>query len=619
MAPNETPKPTDSVEVESYRERFQSAVTFRQAYESEWSMCIDAYIGNLNEIQYTKIYPETYDPEGRRFGNYIDVNNAKMIVDTMVSSSSTRIPKINVFARQSDHEPQRRILEAVVNYWWKTWGVQDVFHRATIDNVMIGHGWVKDVWQLVEEKRKLTPEERESRVQQALAEQEAVPGGGVSESYVREYFDNQRDLVTVLHNEYPQAVYVSPFDMFVDPHAIHIDDARWLAHRFYEPLYLVKHDKKYKAKARQAVAASAASSTLNYNTGMSGRDRARLHGDASAAVNPLDELVELVEFHDIEKGTWCVFSRDSGDYLIEPRPSPFHGTPYKTPFEMLRNHEAHRLYPIGDVWPVLPLIWEHSETRTQQMSQRRQLNTKFIAEANALDAVAVSALQSAEPGKLIPIRKQQSQRLEDVIQPLHQPSMPPDFSIASETILNDIERITGVTEVAMGTAQVSRRSATEAQILEAASSGRASLKLEAAQRAAARIGGRMVIMAQLFLKGRDVAEIVGKDGLTDWVNFGREQIQGMFSFEVEHGSMAARGDVAKRQDAIAITQSLALLAPLQNTGIIDTRVVAEMILRAWGQDNVEDFFINLPPQQMMPPSNVTPPQPNPRGNPMLPL
>lgn len=604
--------------VSDYRDRFEAAKSARQDFETTWRLCYDAYRGEIRGLRYSTVYPDDASGTvGRRFGTHPEINDAKTVVDTMFAASSTRVPKINVFPRRERLEESARILEVLINYWWGTWGAHDAFQLAQKDSIIIGHGWVKLVWQLAEDQRKLTSEEREARIQAAISEQADVPGGGVREEYIRDFLSqHSNNLVTVLHNEYPQAVYVSPWDMFIDPQAEHIDSARWVAQRFREPYYIASRNPKYNPRARKKLNISDVNSA-DESRGSFWRQARALDGGTASGVGSLrDEMVELVEFHDLEAGTWCVFELDGDgdDFLIEPRDSPFHGSPYRSPFEMIRNHEEGRIYPHGDVVHLIPLFWEQNEIRTQSMLHRQQLNNKFLADKGKLDETVIAQLQSNSPGTVVQIARPVGEPLENVVQPLRQPSMPNDFAQSAQVVQNDIERISGVTEVAMGTAQVSRRSATEARILEAASTGRASLKMERAQRAAARVGGRMVIMAQTFLSGEEVVEIVGPEGQHEWVAFDRKAIQGMFGYEVEHGSMAPRGDVAKREDAAALAQ---LLVPLLGYNVIRPWPLVKLILRAWGVENVEEYNLTeeeqtgiidqfnsqpgLPPQSAPPP------------------
>ena len=52
---------------------------------------------------------------------------------------------------------------------------------------------------------------------------------------------------------------ISPFDIFVDPEATCMDDAKWIAQRIVRPLKEARDDRRYRAAARRNLSADSLS------------------------------------------------------------------------------------------------------------------------------------------------------------------------------------------------------------------------------------------------------------------------------------------------------------------------------------------------------------------------
>lgn len=614
------------IKVSSMTERVERAKQHRTKWEQEWMMCRDIYRGNAAFMAYTLISPNSrVRASDRGFGTHVEVNEAKAIVDTLFAASTTRVPKINVIPRRAENEEKARLVSSVVNYWWRTRGAHSSFQRAQKDAITLGHGWLKVVWDFEEEQAPWSEEDKDLRRQTFAAQVQVAAVQNPESAPVLPDHDQINAMVeeeaknnpkTVFKHEYPQARYVDPWDMFIDPDAYHFDDARWVCQRFYAPYAEIRYDDRYNAKAREMLASSA-SPTPQANLFNLNRDGRRTDSRLTTPPSsPMEEMVTLYEFHDIVEGTWCIFAEGAKEFLAPPQVSPYKGSPYRQPFEMLRNHETGELYPQGDVIQVIPLIWEQNETRTQAMIHRKQLNTKFLAARDTLDEQTVAQLASTEPGQVVAVPKHPAARLEDTVRPLQQPAVPADYAAMAAIQQDDIARVSGLSDLARGTAQVSRRSAHEAQILHQASAGRTADKMSKAQESAGRIGGRMVLLAQLLLTGDDVIRIVGEDGAQRWETFNREALQGMYEFEVEHGSMTPRDEQSQQHEAQLLMNQL---APFVQMGYVNPHKLIEELLRAYGVDNPESYLAQ-PDQQAMLEAQVTaaggvPQQPLPGGLP----
>ena len=245
------------------------------------------------------------------------------------------------------------------------------------------------------------------------------------------------------------------------------------------------------------------------------------------------------------------------------------------------------------------------------MLHRRQQNTKYIVDSQFFSAAVEESLSSNRPGEIVKLPLRANRRLEDAGQALPQPNMTLDLAGASAVIKDDIERGSGVSELVRGTAEVERRSAAEARILHSAGAGRAADKMMKAQYAASRIGGRMVMLAQKLLSQADVARVVGIDGTIDWIQYDQEEIQGVYDFEIEAGSMAPRDEEAQKNNALVLSQTLTNPVFAQ---ALNPYKMAELVLTTWGIENPKEYLIS---QGLSPgvPGGILPLQQSLEGNP----
>lgn len=582
---------------QDYISRIETSKTYRALWADEWDISRDAYRGKLRALRYSTVSPyNSFSPEEYDEGMSVEINEAKAVVDTFYAMSSTNNPKINVYPRSRERMGSAKVLEALTNFWWRSWGAHGSFQRALFDSINIGHGWVKALWRLEEKTEEWSEEDIERLFQMSLSKMHEQADMNPEAADAMPSTDEIRGMVeaeakrsprVLLHSEYPQAVYVSPWDMFVDPQADHFDEARWVAQRFWRPLHEARSDEQYSRSARSALMASGKTEEYDYS------DRGG-RADAGLAVEEgsvRDHMVMLYEFHDMSEGTWCVFASDSEKFLISPRESPFMGTPYRSPFEMIRNQETGDLYPQGEVVQLLRLMWEQNEARTQMMLHRRQMNTKFLADSSVMSEEVRGALESNDPSQIVsvPLNAAGNRSIGDVVMALPQPSATLDYATYSAAVRQDIDRVSGMSDVARGTADVERRSAAEARILHAQSSGRAQDKMMKSQVAAGRIAGRMAVLAQRLLSAEDVVRVVGLDGAMSWMPFSPESIQGQYDFEVEANSMAPRDDVAKRDDVLRLFQ---LLQNPMFEGHLRPEKMLELALRTFGIENAYEYMIS---------------------------
>jgi hypothetical protein len=519
-----------------------------EKYDDLWQRMIDLYRGKHHRTDIKE--------------DQLLVNMAFSTINIVAPAVAVNHPKITVNARRPEDGDKAVVTEAIVNYWWRHYDCQKEFRRSVKDALILGHGWVKTGYRYVEEEKAVE---------------------GQFDSY-DELAENREENVAesnlIVKEDRPFVERVSPFDVFVDPDATSMEDARWIAQRIRRPLEDVKKDKRYNSTARQEAAPS------HYSKW--GQDAYRPRRSTS----PEDAYVEVWEWYDIDRNTVSVFCDGSDKFLVAPKEIPF---AFGQPFVMIRNYDVpETFYPMGELEAIEPLQHELNQTRTQMMNHRKRFSRKWLYKETAFDTDGRQALESDEDNVMVPVISDDN--LGNVISPMPAVINPPEFYNQSDLISMDMNRVSGVSEYQQGSMPEIRRTATEAAIVQDASNARASDKLAIIERSIGDCARRLVMLAQQFMTGEQAIRVVGSEAEPLWLTFDRDYIQGEFDYEVEGGSTAPMNESFRRQRALQIVDAM---APFAGAGILDMGKLAAYVLQyGFGIKQAQGFLM---PMGAMPP------------------
>ena len=554
-------RPSNTDILARYRKKITQSKRWRREeyYDDTWRRLVDLYRGK---------HYEHYADEDR-----ILVNLAFSTVNVIAPSIAVNYPKITVNAVDPDNAAQAVIAEAVVNYWWRNRNFKDHFRRAVKDFLIVGHGWLKVGYRYVEEER--------------VGDFEDVSDADVEE--------NVTSTTLVVTKDEPFVERVSPFDVFIDPDATSMDDAKWICHRVRRTINDVRTDKRYAKNAREDVPAV---SYARYTDDPSSR---KIHDKEEG-------YADVYEFYDLKNNTVSVFADGGESFLIKPKKQPYS---FGHPFVMIRNYDVpDSFYPIGDLEAIEPMQRELNETRTQMMNHRKRYARKYLYRETNFDSNGRAALESDEDNVMVPV--QGDMPLSDAVAPFPALINPPEFYNQSELIRTDIELISGVTEFMRGGVSEIRRTATEAALIQDAQNARTADKLAVIETAISKLGRRVLQLAQQFMTGEQVARITAKDGEPMWVTFDRDYIAGEFDFEVAAGSTQPTNEAYRRQSALQMVDAM---APFVSAGVVDVQKLAAYVLQfGFGVKNPE-MFLSAPeqPQEAPLPEPPMPMGPPPMG------
>lgn len=565
--------------------RVEKAVKSRKdgKYDETWSKLI-------------KMYSNQYDyPELAAYEDVIAPNMVFSTVNVIVPSIAINYPKITVTARHEHQQANAEVVESVSNYYWRHFDVHDEFRCVVKDFSIIGHGWLKVSWAFSEEEVDMTPEEWKQEVMRSLMEAKIAQQQAQAAGLALEVPSEDEIVGSVGHTrievveDHPAVERVSPFDVFVDPAATRLKDARWIAQRCYVPLEVAKANDAWAEQGRKH---------------LQGVELKREEVDVlkDGEERPKEtEWVVVWEFYNLIDETWCVFSEKCDYWLVAPEKSPF---PFVHPFVMVANYSVpEKFYPIGDIETVAPLQQELALTRTQMVNDRKRGRRIYLTRPDEIGEEGMDSLYGSDDQVVIEVEGDRP--FADVFAAVSSSGLPPEWYNQSAMILDDINLVSGVSEYQRGSVTEIRRTATEASMIQDAANARSADKLSIIERAIGEVAQRVVQLAQQYLTTDQVAKIAGEDGALNWVPYNRESIAGEFDFEVEAGSTQPQNETQRRQSALQLMDTM---APFVGT-VVDPYKLAEHVLK-------NGFGIKDPSQFMMPMPPPMPGQVGPDGQPV---
>ena len=258
-----------------------------EGYDEKWRRMIDLYRGKTFWGD-THSWPRTSEDR-------ISVNLAFSTINVIGPAVSVNHPKITISANRESDADRAVFVEAVINYLWRHFDYRKPFRRSVKDFLIIGHAWMKVGWKFVEEERRLTGYEIDNEVARSIQE---IDEFAMENPALAGDLPSDEDVISsvpisemVVLEDQPFVERISPFDMFVDPEATCLDDAKWIAQRIVRPLSEVRKDKRYKGAVRRSLEPDAGLRTRWSND----TEREEYSNDV--------DRVTIYEYYDLEAGT----------------------------------------------------------------------------------------------------------------------------------------------------------------------------------------------------------------------------------------------------------------------------------------------------------------------------
>jgi hypothetical protein len=566
--------------VQTYVSRVKRSRKWRDSagYDDLWRRMRDLYRGHHNQ---------TASQTDR-----LIINMAFATKNVIAPSVAVNNPKFTVSARVPDHAPQAIITEEVLNYIWRSNKYQSQFRLAVDDWLTFGHGWMKCGYKFTH-KPEAKPNDPEDGYdpdgEEGVEDRDPVEGNVESE----------------MHNvveDRPFAERISPFDIFIDPDSRTMDNLAWIAQRIRRRVTDARVDKRYKnAKVRNNLQPD--------NTNAFDDDDTDPPPERRLEAKELG-FVDIVEFWDIRKEQYSVFALNATEgFLIPPEEWPYS---FGQPFLLIENYNIpDEFYPMGELESIETLQLELNETRSQMINHRKRNARKYLYLESAFDQGAIEMLESDEDNTMVPVNAGEDINRSIIAMPSI--GIAPDFYQMSQIIEDDIDKVSGVSDYMRGQMPETRRTATEAAMLQDAQQSRSADKLAKVELFLGRLGERLIQLMQQYMTGEQVVRIVGQNGAPLWLTYDADYIQGQFDYEVEAGSTQPQNETFRRQAAMQMVDAM---APFAQAGVVNPAAIAEYVLQfGFGVKDPSAFMAQPPMQQGAPPPGAEGQAPPPEGQP----
>lgn len=568
LAPDELPKQTKPELLRRYRSRVEGAKRQRddEGFDKTWE--------RLRDIYRLKMY------EGLTDQDRIVVAIAFATVNVIAPSVSVNHPKIVVLATAADedHQAKAAIAEGVVNYWWRHYKVKPEFRRAVKDFMIYGHGWLKCGWRYAEavQERSVDAIASDAQTMSDQANQYAeqnphLAGQLPTDDQIHASVPTHESVVV---EDRPFVERVSPFDIYVDPEATSMSDARWICQRVVRPIEEVKADPRYKPSVARKLESDGSVKWQAENAPRTSKtDQAR---------------ITLYEFYDLTNKTVSVFAKSGDSFLLDPAPMPYS---FGIPFVMIRNYDVpDQFYPIGDIEAIEPLQNELNETRSAMVAARKLDIPKYLMRRDAMSPEAIEALRSKRAYTAVPVDSDED--FDRIIAPMPRNQASPELYQHSDVIEKDVDLITGTSEYARGSLPEIRRTATEASIIQDQANSRAADKLAIIEESIGEVAKRLIALAQEYMTGEKAARASAQNGAAVYWHFTADDIQGEFDFEVEGGSTQPHNETFRRMQA---TELLTAVSPFLGQVLDPAKVLIRVLRDGFGIQDAATLL--APPAQ----------------------
>lgn len=364
---------------------------------------------------------------------------------------------------------------------------------------------------------------------------------------------------------------VAPFHIFVpDLREREIDDQPYIIQAQVKPLEWCKQAYPEELKGWDLSASQSSANTLLDDAYLNLTDTPKSELDACVI---LEVWVKPGTTPKLPNGGLLILVEDClVGVFKDGMPYDHNEYPY-TKIEHLSNDTFFADSPLVD---FLELQKEYNETRTQiSLAARRMGNPQLLAQQGSI----VPGRMTNEPGAMILYRPGTPPPSPIPLQPL------PDYVVRGlETILTDMEDITGQHEVSKGNAPAGVTAGTALSFLKETDDNYLTPQYQNIEDAFERLARQTLMLFQQYVDQERKLKVVGADGAFDSALLSGADIAGATDIRVEPGSSIGQSMAAKRaavMDMFSVgiiqdpTQALRLLEVGGAQKILDTISVAE--------------------------------------------
>lgn len=528
-------------------DRLLRGQNFRKKREPVWRQSYEQYLGDPTWSA------DRSDPSA----DLVSVNSSFATINVLVPFVSDEDPTFVVSPLSGDANVENAtVLQSFLNRYWRSSEMQGKLHiqESTFDYLLYGDGYLKVGYEITE----------------------------------RPTYDGLGDEVeTEVEIAKFKLERVNPWDVWIDPYADSIYNARWVCQRIMMPRMELLNDERYKTSKEME------GGDLEHDN-MSPEDLERLR--------EVEDWVTVYEFYDLKENYMIAFLA-GGTVAVR------YIEHIKCPIVQVPNYRIpNSPYHMGELEQVHSLQNELNKTRSQMITHRRRNVAKWIVREHALTEEGEEALKSSKVNDVIPVRG--NDPFDTLIAPVHATPIASDIYAMDAQIRQDINDVTGVNEFLRGSGlQNTSKTATEATIIEGATNIRTRHKLLQIETAARQAGQLLLDIMRdvmpltsteemaMFITGREAEKlnrVTGQENVRADARLipNAEIFQGRYQVEVERGSTELRNPQAKANKLKEMSQMMISALPIMHQfGIlVNVKEIIRMWFEAEGIEDVDALF-----------------------------
>ena len=483
-----TPRQDDGPRLAELRALLEYGMEYRATREDRW---------RESEAQYEGDHwgTEAFDDPT---ADLITINLSFSTVNTIIPYITSEEPRFLVSPYSQDATVENaRLQQAWLNRLWRkqSTGGQEALESSAEDYLIYGDGYMKVSYSL---------------------EESMASSGQVDSKTIAEIFVDRLD----------------PWDLFIDPMADGLHNARWICHRIYTTKDEIAQDEKYDDVDLDELTGEPPDTAEDAIR----TDRTAWHGETG------QEWVTLYEFYDLVHDEMWTFGL-GGDMPLRV----VEGVSL-APIVQIPNYRIPRSpYHMGELEQIRPMQEELNKSRSQLITHRRRNVAKYLIKEDAVTKEGKEALQSPIVNQMVPVFGDQP--LDALVKPASLQPLPPEAYASADQAERDIYEISGVNEYLRGASPEIRRTATEATIIEGASNVKTRSKLADVERAVRKVGALIIETA------KDVYPQTDVDEMAMYLTGGEAEQIARDTAAVEADSLLAQGDMAGSQEARILGQN----------------------------------------------------------------
>lgn len=497
-------------------------------------------------------------------------------VRTIIPAVYFQNPYVLILPRRPGEDDEAaQTLEIAVNYYIRELALKRQIRLNTLDACLFGTGIIKIGYSIEFGEMTAMPSQDETMMTEMF--NKAILAEGISAPDYRLMPHDRRSPYTLneyVRQESPFFLRVSPFDFRVDPEAVTLAEAGWVAHRNIHSLKELRKNEYYQHTDRVTPSLSVREGETTEGVGSESRryDRTTMREDI--------ERVAVWEIWDKEEERviWIAdgYEEDAlrteawGDlYVMEG-----------FPFEVLQFEEdPERFWPLPLVAQIEDQVRAVNEITSKQLNHLRRFNRKYkVLESNWTTDI-LQTLRNPEDGALVKVRDM------GAIEALQDAPLSPDVYNGLNEQKSELYEISGVTDYARGFSARSR-TATEASILSQNQNLRVMEKVDLIEDYVGNIARKLIQVLKQYAPERQLVSITGRGGNRLWTWLSRESIQGEVDVMVEAGSaQAPNKEVIKKQ-------ALDLYNILRADPLANPTKLIHQLLESYDVKDTESYFIS---------------------------